>query len=237
MTLTLQDVAYLLGLPIAGQAVGPRVVPQTWKDDLEGRFFQVQRMDGLDEVNPHPQRAYGPARSWFLQFQVRNVMYPCHKYLTLCTLLILMDFFFHVQSTYLAPDADDYSVDRSLEVYLLWLFGNTMFNNTHGASVDKVLGVYAQEIADAALGQVPQYSWGSAVLAATYRGLCDACQKTDEGAVLTGCPLLLQLWSYERIAIGRPIVDQSPYGADMYGDVLAEGPTMGSLWATREVHI
>ena len=54
MTLTLQDVAYLLGLPIAGQAVGPRAVPQTWKDDLEGRFFQVQRMDGLDEVNPHP---------------------------------------------------------------------------------------------------------------------------------------------------------------------------------------
>jgi hypothetical protein len=142
-----------------------------------------------------------------------------------------------VQSTYLAQDADDYSVDRSFEVYLLWLFGTTMFNNTHGASVDKVLGVYAQEIADAAPGEVPQYSWGSAVLAATYRGLCDACQKTDEGAVLTGCPLLLQLWSYERIAIGRPIVDLSPYGQDMYGDLLAEGPTMGSLWATREVHI
>ena len=73
------------------------------------------------------------------------------------------------------------------------------------------------------------YSWGSAVLAATYCGLCDACQKSEENAVLTGCPLLLQLWSYERIAIGRPIVDQSPYGLDMYGDLLAEGPTMGSL--------
>jgi hypothetical protein len=79
MTLTLQDVAYLLGLPIAGQAVGPRVVPSTWKDALEGRFFQVQRMDGLDEVIAHPQRAYGPARTWFLQFQVCNVTYPWHK--------------------------------------------------------------------------------------------------------------------------------------------------------------
>ena len=141
-----------------------------------------------------------------------------------------------MQSTYLAQDADDYSVARSFEVYLLWLFGTTMFHNTHGASVDKVLGVYAQEIADAAQGEVPLYSWGSAVLAATYRGLCDACQKTEDNAVLTGCPLLLQLWSYERIAIGRPIVDQSPYGAEMYGELMAEGPTMGSLWYTREVH-
>ena len=112
-----------------------------------------------------------------------------------------------MQSTYLAQDADEYSVDRLFEVYLLWLFGTTMFNNTHGASVDKVLGVYAQEISDAAQGEVPVYSWGSAVLAATYCGLCDACQKSEENAVLTGCPLLLQLWSYERIAIGRPIVD------------------------------
>ena len=48
-----------------------------------------------------------------------------------------------MQSTYLAQDADEYSVDRSFEVYLLWLFGTTMFNNTHGASVDKVLSVYA----------------------------------------------------------------------------------------------
>ena len=79
MAPTLQDVAYLLGLPIAGQAVGPRVVPSTWKDELEGRFQNVQRMDGLGEVNAHPARAYGPSKSWFLQFQVRNVMYPCQK--------------------------------------------------------------------------------------------------------------------------------------------------------------
>jgi hypothetical protein len=79
MAPTLQDVAYLLGLPIAGRAVGPRVVPSTWKDQLEGRFLNVQRMDGLGEVNEHPARAYGPSKSWFLQFQVRNVMYPCQK--------------------------------------------------------------------------------------------------------------------------------------------------------------
>ena len=85
----------------------------------------------------------------------------------------------------LAADADEYSVTRSLEAYLLWLFGYIMFNNTH-----------AREIADGD-EDVPPYSWGEAVLAATYRGLCDGCMKTHGNAILAGCPLLLQLWSYE----------------------------------------
>ena len=41
MTPTLQDVAMLLGLPISGDAVGPRVVPPTWLDDLEERFANI----------------------------------------------------------------------------------------------------------------------------------------------------------------------------------------------------
>jgi hypothetical protein len=34
MTPTLQDVSYLLGLPIAGEAVGPVAVPPTWRAEL-----------------------------------------------------------------------------------------------------------------------------------------------------------------------------------------------------------
>ena len=44
----------------------------------------------------------------------------------------------------LLTDADEYSVTRSLEAYLLCLFGNIMFNN----SVDRILLPYAWEIAD-----------------------------------------------------------------------------------------
>src|SRR6266508_1411089 len=73
----------------------------------------------------------------------------------------------------LHEDADDYSVSRFLEAYLLWLFGVMMFSNTYGDSVDKVLMVYAREIANAPEDEVPTWSWGSAVLAATYRGLCE----------------------------------------------------------------
>ena len=77
-----------------------------------------------------------------------------------------------MQSDNLAHDADEDSVTRSLEAYLLWLFGYIMFNNSHVTYVDRVLVPYAQEIAEAAVEEMPQYSWGSAVLAATYRGLC-----------------------------------------------------------------
>ena len=37
-----------------------------------------------------------------------------------------------MQPALLAVDADEYCVTRSLEAYLLWLFGYIMFNNTHG---------------------------------------------------------------------------------------------------------
>jgi len=90
MTPTLQDVAMLLGLPISGDAVGPRVVPPTWLDDLEERFANI---DIAIDVEEHP-KATGPAKAWILQFQPDN----------------------------LAHDADDDSVTRSLEAYLLWLF-------------------------------------------------------------------------------------------------------------------
>ena len=88
-----------------------------------------------------------------------------------------------MQPTLLAADADEYSVTKSLEAYLLCLFGYIMFNNTHGNSVDRILLLYAREIADGD-EDVPPYSWGEAVLAATYRGLCDGCMKTLGNAIL-----------------------------------------------------
>ena len=68
MTPTLQDVAMLLGLPISGDAVGPRVVPSTWLDDLEERFANI---DIAIDVEEHP-KATGPAKSWILQFHVHT---------------------------------------------------------------------------------------------------------------------------------------------------------------------
>jgi Plant mobile domain len=131
--------------------------------------------------------------------------------------------------------ADPYSVSRSLEAYLLWLFGFILFNNSRGNSVDRVLIPYAREIADSADDHVPRRSWGPAVLAATYRALCDACVATGDEPVLKGCPLLLQLWAYERLAVGRPLVREEPYPAEFYGDLDDDRPTMGTHWCRRSV--
>ena len=62
-----------------------------------------------------------------------------------------------IQPTQLDADADEYSVTRSLEAYLLWLFGYIMFNNTHVNSVDRILLPHAREIAYAD-EDVPPYS-------------------------------------------------------------------------------
>jgi hypothetical protein len=69
MTPTLQDVSFLLGLPIHGDAVGPRVVLRTWRTDLDARFAGVERREDLGEIDPHPDTK-GPSKPWLLQFQV-----------------------------------------------------------------------------------------------------------------------------------------------------------------------
>jgi hypothetical protein len=71
-------------------------------------------------------------------------------------------------------------------------------------------------------------SWGTTVLAATYRGLYQGCTKMAPDTVLIGC-LLLQLWSYERFTIARTNIIPSPYDKDMYHDTQEDMPTMGTL--------
>ena len=132
-------------------------------------------------------------------------------------------------------------IDRCLEAYILWLFGKTMFTENHVTTVDARLIGIAREIAGARCpGDIVQRSFGSAVLAATYRGLCKACTLKARRSALVGCPLLLQLWSYERFPIGRPYVYVDiPFGmedlAGAYVPALGDLPTVGSVWTRREV--
>ena len=123
----------------------------------------------------------------------------------------------------------------------MWLFGKTMFTENHVTTVDaRFIGI-AREIADARCpGDIQQRSFGSAVLAATYRGLCKACVLKSRKSAIVGCPLLLQLWSYERFPIGRPYVNvDKPFGledmAGTYVPSISDLRTMGSVWTWREV--
>ncbi|WVZ85292.1 hypothetical protein U9M48_032237 [Paspalum notatum var. saurae] len=89
---------------------------------------------------------------------------------------------------------------------MLWLMGWVMFCGSAGSFVPKHLLLFTRYVADAPLEAIPQFSWGSAVLAATYRGLCMSCLKSSSAEpIFGGCPLLLQLWAHERFQIGRPL--------------------------------
>jgi hypothetical protein len=44
-------------------------------------------------------------------------------------------------------------------------------------------------------------------LAVTYRGLCTGCTKMGIQSILLRCPLLLHIWSYERLPVSQPSVD------------------------------
>jgi hypothetical protein len=96
--------------------------------------------------------------------------------------------------------------------------------------------LWAQRIADAPLEQMPQISWGSVVLAATYRGLCSAVTRpASREAILLGCPLPLQMWIHEWFDISQPRADLSEYEPLADGTDPADLPTMGSLWCLRKV--
>jgi hypothetical protein len=113
-----------------------------------------------------------------------------------------------VQADYLADDAEQETVDRFFEAYLLWLFGFVLFCSSQCETVKRYLTPHARRIADAPLDTVPQISWGNSVLVSVYRGLCSGVSKGRAAEpILLGCPLLLQLWCH---ASRAPLRVQAP---------------------------
>nr|XP_051197044.1 uncharacterized protein LOC127310404 [Lolium perenne] len=141
MAPTLQDVSMLLGLPLAGEPIGPLEEPVGWMHSMDARFVGVRQ-----GVGPISFEAHGPRRAWLHEFQIEQFGYP------------------DVPMTAA-------QITRSLEAYLMWLLGKTMFTDNHGNTISARYIPIAQEIAEATEAEhIIQRSWGSAVLAATYRG-------------------------------------------------------------------
>jgi hypothetical protein len=135
-------------------------------------------------------------------------------------------------------DTENYHVELHLEAYLLWHFGWVMFTSGHGNTVDARMINLARFIAQGNIQSFPQWSWGSAVLAATYRGLCEACTKTSfKQPVFTGCPLLVMLWSYERLPLGRPYMTAPVADSSLFGNSTDDRPTYGMRWCWGPVRI
>ena len=75
MAPTLQDVSYLLGLPLAGDAVGPVDGGADWKEDITERFLPVMRRPDLPPPTAlHAYTTVGPTKAWLLQFTVSQLV-------------------------------------------------------------------------------------------------------------------------------------------------------------------
>jgi hypothetical protein len=141
-----------------------------------------------------------------------------------------------MQSEYMPDDADEKTVSLYLEAYILWLFGFVMFCNTQGHAVDRFFLKYAEALADVN-NKDCNYNWGAAVLAYTYEGLTNGCTNTHklkekDSRTLSGCPLLINIFIYERFKVFRPII-KAPCILPSPNNI--DGPTMGSKWCRNEV--
>ncbi|KAE8799245.1 mutator protein [Hordeum vulgare] len=94
-------------------------------------------------------------------------------------------------------DADDEVIKRYARVYMWYVISRTIFADGTGKNAPwmwlKALTVFDNK-----------FSWGSAALANLYRQLDDACRRTTKDGGVGGCMLLLSVWSWERLPVGRP---------------------------------
>lgn len=176
MTVTLQDVSCLWGLPIQGD-------PVTGESDA--MWGPV-----IEEYLGIPISEQGMEQKIREKKDTEDVMITNSRYYIRLPMLRER---FHAM-----PDnPTQEQINHYTRAFVLDLFGSVIFP---GAS-DKVPAMYLQFLKN--LEEPRQYNWGAAALAVLYRGLCFGAE-TDTKQI-AGPVLLLQQWSWTRFTVGRPI--------------------------------
>ncbi|KAM0869920.1 hypothetical protein ACQ4PT_040356 [Festuca glaucescens] len=120
---------------------------------------------------------------------------------------------------------EDEVVQMYARAYLWYVVSWVLFSNGTGSNASFIwLQLFA--------GWEHNLSWGTAALAYLYRQLDDACCKTGKGASIGGCMLLLSIWSWLRLPVGRPIEMRRNDWND-HRDPL-RFPTAAYLWDNTE---
>lgn len=113
----------------------------------------------------------------------------------------------------LPQEADQEEIEIYARSYMLELCSRVMFPDQSGFSQTMWLQFLEN------ITRPPLYSWGSAVLARLYRALCDGSDMTKPQ--MGGALGLLQMWVWTRFPIGRPnpknLPGDLPYGAKWMG--------------------
>ena len=107
---------------------------------------------------------------------------------------------------YLNPQAEEAQIDRFARVWLWHFLGAFLFPDASGNTISWIF----LDILRQPWENIAGYSWGSAVLAWTYRQLYVACRRISGHANLGGCSYLLQVCCWERWPIGRPLLNGLP---------------------------
>ncbi|KAL0915143.1 hypothetical protein M5K25_015542 [Dendrobium thyrsiflorum] len=185
MSITLQDVALILGLHIDGPAlVGHNVVGAgrrwlSWPDCCDDLLGQHPQRDVV-YVDPFNPRVSSKFRMGQAQAQT-------------CLPLRWLRWTFY-RDSYL--DMNELDFWRHLRAYI-FLMGTYLLPDTSGCEIHLRFLPLLEN-----LGLFSTYSLGGAVLAHLYRELAEATK--PKRANIAGCIHLLQIWCWERLHVGRP---------------------------------
>lgn len=179
MTVTLQDVSCLWGLPIKG-------APVTGFADCDA-YNLVERLlgNGVADAVLKKKKRSGSGEAAVLTTSGYSI--------GLKELRIRFAAMPNQQPG--EPTAEQ--VRQYTRAYILDLFGSMLFADSSG---DSVPVMYLQFLDD--LDQPRQYNWGGAVLAVLYRNLCVGAERKPK--TMWGPTLLLQHWCWSRLPTGRP---------------------------------
>ncbi|KAK1669687.1 hypothetical protein QYE76_057846 [Lolium multiflorum] len=110
-------------------------------------------------------------------------------------------------------------------VYLWYMISKTLFPDS-GGKLAHWCWLKALTVLD------NRWSWGTAALAYLYRQLDEACRRTGSrtgSGGIGGCLLLLSVWSWDRISVGRPrVLNERPW--PHYPNNPDREPTWAYLW-------
>ncbi|XP_070013832.1 serine/threonine-protein phosphatase 7 long form homolog [Nicotiana sylvestris] len=94
-------------------------------------------------------------------------------------------------------ETEDLHIERYTRLALLLFFGCVLFPNTSGSLVGMRFLHHLQQLDD-----LPQYSWGAAVLAYLYKSMC--WSSMGPAVDICGFLPLLQVWAWQRIMPLQP---------------------------------
>lgn len=205
MTITLQDISCLWGLPISGKLI----VGQSdgnWSDMIE-RYLGIPPED--QEMKKKKRKKEDD--TFALSYSRYSI-----------TLSKLRDRFRVMPSNPTQREIDWHSRALVLEI-----LGSIIFTDSSG---DSVPAMYLQFMDN--LATHTEYNWGGAVLAMLYRQLNNGAEKAR--SEIFGPLVLLQLWSWSRLPLGRPknIIQKTDEVEEQEEEESDGYPIFGAKWCS-----